>query len=948
MRNSASVRISCLAGIALLAVAWAIHAFPPVNKGIWTTSNFLDFIEGTLVDGGVNTYIASDGSVRLINLWDLNKDGNIDVVFPNTHDNNEKVDLFIYWAKGGFTPDRRTQLPTDGGKAAAIADLNGDGYPDLIVANSFNGTRTELDSYVYWGNAKGFDANHRSKLPTRGAEAVAVADLNRDGSADIVFANSGLTYHVTKDHFNQSYIYWGAKGTYSVERRSVLKTVNARDVKIADLNQDGFPDIVFANEGNTEAESGAIVYWGNSSEEYAELRSTRLPGERSSAVAVADLNNDGVLEIILANAFRLRKRELGIYNIIETVAINSYIYWGSSAGYSVERRIELPTVGASAVAAADLNRDGRPDVVFANSTGGAAYIYWSGSDGFRPHRRTALRTLNASDVAVEDLNGDGHQDLIFAHESDGRSHNTVSYIYWGGREGFTTARRTELPTWGATGIVVADLNGDRQKDLVFINKQDGTATDTWIYWGDQRGHFSPHLRQALPGQDPYSYSAADINNDGHVDILLPGSRAGSQDIEGGSKLYWGSAEGYSLANKTLVSSRAAFSGRVADFNRDGYLDLSLSEWAPDDDETGLYWGGPNGFSAANRFVFRIGAIRFHTLADLDRDGWLDIILPTTDNRLVIYWNDPGGFDNGRKTVLPCASAVSVEVADLDSNGYLDIIVANLFDMKSAPDKPRSFGGTAEAGTLIFWGSAQGYSKSRRLVLPSVGNEDVAVADLNGDGLLDLVLTSYHAGYTRSHHSYIYWNTPQGFGAERVTMLPTNSASGVMVADFNRDGYKDILFACHSKDGNHRNDSFLYWGSPAGYSTERRSLLPGLGPHLMTVTDIGNIYNRNDRYDYISTAFDAGLEAPFERLTWKAETPFRTRVEFQIRTAGTREDLASVAWRGPKGPNSFYRTSPSKLLRMPREGRWIQYKATLISPDSANSPVLHSVSVEYRR
>ena len=68
MRNSASVRISCLAGIALLAVAWAIHAFPPVNKGIWTTSNFLDFIEGTLVDGGVNTYIASDGSVRLINL----------------------------------------------------------------------------------------------------------------------------------------------------------------------------------------------------------------------------------------------------------------------------------------------------------------------------------------------------------------------------------------------------------------------------------------------------------------------------------------------------------------------------------------------------------------------------------------------------------------------------------------------------------------------------------------------------------------------------------------------------------------------------------------------------------------------------------------------------------------------------------------------------------------
>jgi hypothetical protein len=346
-------------------------------------------------------------------------------------------------------------------------------------------------------------------------------------------------------------------------------------------------------------------------------------------------------------------------------------------------------------------------------------------------------------------------------------------------------------------------------------------------------------------------------------------------------------------------------------------------------------------------VFRFKSVRFQTVADLDRDGWPDIIFSTTDNRVVIFWNSPKGFDNARKTVLPSAAAISAEVADLNGDGYLEIIVANLWDKNPAPGKPRSFGGSADAGTYIYWGNAHGYEESRRQILPSVGNEDVAVADLNGDGHLDLVLTSYHAGYTRSHPSYIYWNSAQGFDAKRVTMLPANSASGVLVADFNRDGHKDVLFACHSKDGNHRTDSFLYWGSSLGYSTEHRSLIPGLGPHCMTVMDIGNVYDRNDRYDYISPAFDGSQGARFKTITWKGETPFRTRLEFQVRTAATRDGLATALWQGPDGPNSFYRTAGSKLLGLARDGRWIQYKASLTSPDSANTPVLHSVLIGYK-
>ena len=408
-RKVVRVSVACL----LLGAA-ATSMQHPAGWKRWTTSSFLDWVDGTTADGGANTYVAADGSVRLINLWDLNNDGVVDLVFASTHEHNEKTDLFLYWGGHGYSTERRSQLPTDGAKAVATADLNGDGYPELIVVNNFNGTRTDLNSYIYWGSAQGYSAVRRTELPTQGGVAVAVADLNGDGSPDLVFANSGLTYHVSVDAFRKSFIYWGAHGKYSPERRSELPTVNCRDVKIADLNGDGHLDIVFANEGNNDSEAGAMIYWGSAGGDYSPQRSTRLPGERSSSVAVADLNGDGHPDLVLANAFRLKGRELGMYNMLETEALNSFVYWGSAQGFSAERRTELPTVGAQHAAVADLNGDGRPDIVFSNRGGGASYIYWNTAEGFRPNQRTALPTHSAAQCAIADLNGDGLPDLAFA------------------------------------------------------------------------------------------------------------------------------------------------------------------------------------------------------------------------------------------------------------------------------------------------------------------------------------------------------------------------------------------------------------------------------------------------------------------------------------------------------------------------------------------------------
>jgi len=63
----------------------------------WVQSSYLDFAAGTLADGDANDFISADGSIRLINKWDLNGDENIDIVLPSSHDGNSAVNSHVYW-----------------------------------------------------------------------------------------------------------------------------------------------------------------------------------------------------------------------------------------------------------------------------------------------------------------------------------------------------------------------------------------------------------------------------------------------------------------------------------------------------------------------------------------------------------------------------------------------------------------------------------------------------------------------------------------------------------------------------------------------------------------------------------------------------------------------------------------------------------------------------------
>ena len=296
--------------VTLLVLMLVTVAF--AQSDVWRESSFEDFIDGTFDDAGANMYVSQNGRVQTVNRWDVNGDGNVDILCANSHPLIEMLDMSIYWGNGkDFSIRNHSYVPADGPMWVAADDVNEDGEMDLVVANYSNGTWTEMDSYVYYGglNDRDYKAkkdewafypfNEKITLPGKNAQKPAVGDFNRDGYKDIVFAFSGGFWEYrSKDDpgTSASRIYWGAEDGFNQENFSNIMTRGATDVVSVDLDGDDWLDLVFSNGEGGES----FVYYG-SEDGYSEDRLSKLPTVKPHAVEVGDVNDDGSLDIVFAN-----------------------------------------------------------------------------------------------------------------------------------------------------------------------------------------------------------------------------------------------------------------------------------------------------------------------------------------------------------------------------------------------------------------------------------------------------------------------------------------------------------------------------------------------------------------------------------------------------------------------------------------------------------------------
>jgi len=961
--NTTRIVVLLLACLPAGSLTMRAHA----EENVWRESTFSDFRDGSFNDGGANVYVSAQGRIQTVNRWDINNDGHIDLVFANSHPIVEAVDLAIYWGNSrDFDVRRMSYLPSNGAQAVAAADFNNDGQVDLAMANYSNGTWTEMDSFVYFGTgAKSVDQgrafargvyplSQRVALPTTSAQGVATADLNRDGFADVVFAQSAGHWEYRRDR-NQEYlspsrIYWGSASGFSREEFLELPAGGAVEVAAGDLNKDGWPELVFANktsQGKTDIVS--FIYWG-STDGFSEERRTELPTSSVNDVCLADVNNDQWPDVLFANE----------------VGDHSFAYLNQEGQFSPTERLEVSTSDAKGCVVADFNRDGFADIFFTNHQREQnrltdSLLYFGSAEGFTEENRQEFATIGAWGVSAADLNQDGWVDLFVSNHREHYSYEVPSFVYWNSPTGFDTSRRTPIYEHGATGNCIADYDGDGHLDILvcsFTARSRGDYDENYIYWGDPTGQYSVDRRAEFAGRESYEFAIADYDDDGLVDLAMTNSgEVGRRDNE--TWIHWnqgvkGNNDGpFHPWRVTGLSSYLSLGVQTADLDKDGHLDLIVQNFAPDprSSNTGshIYWGSSEGFVTTERTTFPYFS-RAPAIADLNGDGHLDIVCGQGFTRwapdqagAVIYWGEATrNYGNHHRTLLEdTAGATRPEIADVDQDGYLDIVL------------PQS---GYQVNARVLYGSREGdYNQARRDLLAVESCSNCSIGDVDNDGWLDIVFPSYKAEgppISRSTLSRIWRGGPQGFQEDRVIWLPTNSGTGSLVSDFNRDGHPDVFLYCHRKEGSpdevgnygdHLTVSYLYWGGADGFQANRRHPVLSLGVHNDSGVDIGHIVDRGFQFEYVSSEYDSEGRRPL-RIEWSADEPPRTSVKLQIRVADDRQALAEATWHGADGAGTYF-TRPGELGDLP-DGHWIQYKAVLDTDNGAGSPVLKMVEVYF--
>jgi hypothetical protein len=384
---------------------------------------FGEFAAGSLGESVANLYVQAGGTVQTVMRSDVDHDGYPDLVVGSSRDGtNYLFQSRIYLgAPGGPSPAVFREVPTMGAHGSATADLNADGWADLVFANFYDGTSFATVSYVYWGSREGFET--RAELPTTGASGVTVADLDADGWLDLIFAS------VRDDdrHDVPSLVYLGGPDGFAPERRIALPTTGAIDVCVADFDRDGHLDLLFTNyyDDVTSYVVPVHVYFGTAEgPDPAPERRQELPATGAYGCAIADLNHDDQLDAVIAQYYDGTSGSMG-----------SRVYFGRDGRLEADRLEILATTYGALPSIADVDGNDYLDVIVGNvRTAGGSSARTSSSVFFRTARDFdtigTYPTLGAFGTAALDWTGDGRIDLLFtSHADDAGSFRLAARLY---------------------------------------------------------------------------------------------------------------------------------------------------------------------------------------------------------------------------------------------------------------------------------------------------------------------------------------------------------------------------------------------------------------------------------------------------------------------------------------------------------------------------------------